>query len=352
MKTNDLKKLLKDSANAQEIHDLDPNFLSYVDKSKVKETSFIKKKKKVPFAVVLSLTSVILLFIGLTIGLSINKGNKNENIEPLDPLPYVSKDKKIYLKDVYVKEYYNLVNIAYNLDKISYDSLEKTSSKTLNSVEEEAIVNNIDLYVYNVLESFELETINASYIENKDETYNYERYLTVTSNYYTYEAYFTEDIISEKNVNEINYKMNANTYGVIIVGDKSYEFEGNETIKNQNIDFTTKLYIEDGKYVVIKETFSADYNEYIYEFYNNDSMIKSINLKEKFDDDGNVYKVETDNIWYGSTINKIEVDFTKSENYLLEGKIKSKNSDYIYISKNEDKFTYQFKNSSNTYVVD
>ena len=363
LKNNDIKKMLIEASNKQDIHDLNDNIISNVDTSKVVvRTKESRKLRLLPFSFAGALSVIVAVCIGIGIGSAINH-NKIDSISPEEiTVEDITKEMTYeYLTGVYAKEYYNLVNISYALPSLNTTSISKSTSKTLSQDEEKALVASIDMYVLNLDSMFDkANTQTTYYTSNTNTLYDYENDMIVDSSYYNYHVYYTEKILEEKNENGVNYKMNATTSGIIVIDENKYLFTGTEYIKNGKINFTTEIVVNDSETVLIKETFAQNINEFTYTFKTNDMVTNIIDVVQKMDDSGNTTVVKTNHSWINGTYidsktngesddQTIEVDFTLGDTNYIDGKIKSKNGDYIYINKNNNEFNYEFKNSLNKY---
>lgn len=366
MKNKDIKQKLRVLADKEEIKDFSNEIISKVDTSNV----YLNKPAKVrhkAFKFVLSGTlatacAVLLVALGISVGLNNNTHSNSIVDDSDDVISYVSKEDVIkYLDDVETKEYYNMVNVASNLDEFTkFYFLEKSSSKELSTTEEEVIVSNISAYIYNMEDMFGLleKDVKAFYKENKiDNGYKYD--LQIDSSYYSYHVYYNETVINQKELDGQIVKLNSNTEGKIVLEDVTYAFTGNKIIKNNKITFTTKILIDENKTIEISETFGEKENEYIYSFVSNSKTVKKIEVVDKLNTEGVSEKIKTNYIWINGELDsktngesndcKIEIDFTKGTDSYIDGAFKSKNKNHVYINKTNNTFTYTFKNSKNKY---
>ncbi len=368
MNNSDIKNKIIVAANKQNIHDLDKEIINRVDTSKVMiaQKKPVRKLRAFRYSFAGVAGALMAVAVGIGVGMMISNNNQayTPNADDIDePLPYVSSSDTIeYLKSIEEQEFYNLVNIANSLETFKeYDELEKASSKDLSEIEEKAIANNINAYVYNIEDMLGLFTTNCTTTPNQDKSkYSYDKILNVSNDYQSYTAYYTENIIRYKTIEGTNdiYKLDASTSGVIVIGEYEYKFNGTEKISNQKITFTTSIEIDESKRVTVQETFAEKGNEYKYSFYDGNALKKEILVVESFNETKKLVEVETNFIWVNGNYddksngekddNKIEVDFVLSGETLV-GKFKSKNNDVVTVTENDLEFKYTYKNSNNSY---
>lgn len=367
MKNKDIKNKLRVLADKQEIKNYSNEIISKVDTSNVYLNEPLKSRKRYyKFALSGTLAcacAALLVALGINLGLKNQGGQDSSEPKDDDIINYVKGDDVItYLDDINSQEYYNIVNVANNLDDfIKYDKLEKTTSKELTKSEEEAIVSNISAYVYNMEDMFGLagSKSNAFYKNNSNDEYDYEYDLEIKSQYYNYHVYYDEVVVKQTELNGEIIKLNSNTFGEIVLSDVVYYFTGNKIIKNNKVTFTTKIFMDDTNSLEISETFGEKENEYIYSFVKNSSTVKKIEVVEKKDDTLATTKIKTNYIWINGEVDskvngesddyKMEIDFTKGTTSYIDGSFKSKNKNHVYINKEGNSFTYTFKNSQNKY---
>ena len=349
---NDIKKKLIMASENQKINDLSSKIIDKVDTSRV----IIKpkaQKKKIPYyfigkLAIFSAGVAGILMLGISFGKINDKNNNNIGIEE-SQFDIDEVTLNTYLDKIETQETYNIVNIAHAIENINIFDVEEGLDKNLTKSQEEALVNDINQYIYNIEDMRGLTPkVECISTNNLDINYNYSDKITINSPYYSYNLYITERIIEESNVGEATYKSNSIIEGVIVIGEKEYSIIGTKIIKNGTIEYTNKIIIDNDNYINVKELFKEKLNdkdnEFTYE-YHIGNKTKTITVTQKRDLDGNTTKIHFDNGY-----NKIEDIYNNEENYLA-CKIKSSNSDILYINKNLDTFSYKFKNSGNEYNI-
>ena len=348
---NDIKSKLKILANKQEIHDLSSRIIDNVDTSRV---IIAPERKRRIFGLYTTLVSAItactiLLFVGV---LSAVKNNSNNESNEMDSDYNFTSEA---VQEIYNKEFYNIINVANSFEDISYDTVEFDSeSKRMTASEERMLVSDIDNYMYNIEDMFGLTwpvTSENTTIE-KTALIPYDKLITVNGPHHSYQIYYSENIISEKNIGKANYKLNSNYVGLLSVGSIDYEISGNKKIENGKIEFNTKIQSDEYNYVVVSEVFGTTQNSFRYDYYSEKSSNgRYMTVEQKLYDDGTTKEIQikTGSREDTNDLNYENIVLTVSDEYYVNVKIKSRDSDWLYINKNNDGFTYLFKNSKNIY---
>lgn len=347
---NDIKSKLKMLANKQEIHDLSNSIINNVDKSRVIIAPERKRRGLGLYTAFLSVltASTLVLFVGV-LG-AVKKGSNNNSSEMDNELNLTAET----VNEIYNKEFYNIVNVANSFNEISFATVEfNTENKRMTESEERILVSDINNYIYNIEDMFGLTNPTSStMINNANSLIEYDKIINVNGPYHSYEMYYSENIISEKNIGKANYKLNANYVGLLCANSYEYEISGNKKIENGKIEFITKINQDEYNYVVVSEIFGSTQNTFRYDYYlNNNNTGRYIIVEQKLNDDGstreiyikNGQRLDSSDVNYDSTI------LTMGDEHYIEGKIKSRDGDYVYIEKDNSNFTYTFKNSKNSY---
>lgn len=322
--------MLIKAANNQEIHDLSSRVVSKVDTSKVliefKENKLYRRKFNYPafFSSILSLSLIVIMMV---FGIS-NKSSNNNSIDNSDgnilELPVESVLVNEYVSDVYM-----MSNIA--LSSFNVDGVNATSSY-LTSEEELEIIDTLKVYIediYNIIYD-----IKVDYTCDVLDEYNC---VKMISNGITMNFYYKEQLLSEKNLGT-TYRSKSSLEGYISYEELGlvYMIDGTKEIKNGAVKTVIDVYDEDNVKVRLERTTSDTKN--IYEYSVNGDTIR-LTVKEDEEEGKYVYYEYNDE----------DITFRKSDYYILYGKVKSHNSEELYVSYVNNIWRFLFKNSNNKY---
>lgn len=361
MSNKDIKNMLLKAASKQEINDNSKSIISKVDTSKVviaQEKAPRRRLRLAPYSLIGIASAAVMVGIGFAVG-SLTAPNSSDAVDPTTEFTDVETMTQ-FISGSQATEYYNIVNVSTILEDFTYDTVTRDSSSKAMTVEEEAsLVNDVDLYMYNLEEMLGLTTqAQPTLIENGNNNYGRKYDVCVKQESNCYHIYFDETITKEENVGETNYKLKSNIEGEIVVAENVYKFTGSRDIKNGASSYSTKIYTnyseDTSDYFLVNEEFNTDSNQFIYEAYVDDKRVKYIDVEESFDDEGN-----TEDVYLRKLLNPAgdvassnmnQVTFAVGSTYYMQGKLKSRGGDYIYVSKTDTAFKYSFKNSGNIYI--
>lgn len=373
-----IKQMLIEKANKQEIHDLQNEILKNVDMNKVRTIELPSKKHSRRFVLSNVLLASTFAATCVLIGIGIGSMGKTTGTETEtktfeqngqrtynDDL-YINDEAafQIYLNNVFNRECYNMINIAPALKNLSVINVTPAGEdKKMTESEENCFVNDLHSEIYNIEGILGLkDKENCTVVANTNPNYDYDYVISVNNSYSNYYIYYNEFVYETKYANGKEYKTNSNIEGLIVSGTDEYEFHGNRNFKssttNDNFTTTYSNYIEyNGYNILVKEVFQRDKTELSYTFYNNDTKIKKIEMIEKYEKESlQLQEIEFDTVIYnndGTELDKLEAVISSKHqsdaNYIFLD-ISSRNGDKLTINKNNDQFSYYFKNSKNTYV--
>ena len=358
MMKNDFKSKLIQAANKQQINDNSDEIIRRVDVTKVKEVTPVYKKDNhyrfIPLAIGgIALASAVVA-VGVTIGLSNNKGvtipstpangQMSTDTTPIDYTDISSDTTKQLLSKISTRETYNMINAAYTFNNVTFDKFDVAENASMTSSMEAALVNDFNDYIYNIEDMYGMVDSTICVVsDNKNVLYkDYSYDVEVKSPYYNYHIYYNEVCIYEKNVNQENYKAYSSLDGVIVIGGFEYAFESEKTIKNDNVEFVSKITIDENKDIEIRSLFTSDRSKFWYT-YNYDNQSKDVYIEQKYDDGGNTSEIEF------NSRNKTFQLVVKQEDNTLKCKIKSRDDSFV-VAKNGNNYSYTFKKSENVYT--
>ena len=374
-----IKNMLKEKANKQEINDLQKEILAKVDTSKVLDEPIIAPRRSVKwapiFAGAFALVAVFALGISIpymtngfnnskdnitnvvetgtgtpkTTEENITGNNTNTNVIDTDTEANVTIDEmQTYLSKMENQQSYNIINVASSFANLNFDEVTLDDvSKKMTVSEEKALVNDLSSYMYNIEEMLGIKnapTCNRS--NNTNTSYDYNDKIVVSSNDSNYIIYLTEEIISEKNINKVNYKVNSAINGIININDSNYSFVGTYSYKDNVFEYNTKVILDENTYVEANEKFKNKPNDkeniFTYNYYQNNELKKSIIVDQNLNSDYSTKSLKFKNSY--TYIGSITVD---NENIIC--KIQSRDGEILTITNDNGGYTYTFKNSSNKY---
>ena len=380
--SKNIKFMLKEAANKQEISNLQEQILNNVDVTKIErqpKSVALPKKKFNFFPLLLAGLSTVVLVITLSISIGImNSSNSNSPItppsgpgageiptEPEEPITYedINMTTLATFYSTFTKnDAPNMINIVNTFNNISYvkvDGRTTENDKKLKPDMEESIVNDVNPYLYNIEEMLGLATTNVESKANTNQNYAFENVIEVTNQNYKYYIYYTEKLTEVKNVDASNYKYKADLTGKVVVGNDEYAFTGEKRIKNSNLIYTTNIVISENESVEVKETFpiKADFSinygtnsksakhEFRY-LYTNGENTKAFEIDQ-------VYKNnKIDNVRFTANrneINEFKMTIAKSKTNYITGDFDGRDKDSVEIAKTTNGYSYTFKNSGNSY---
>ena len=374
-----IKNMLKEKANKQEINDLQKEILAKVDTSKVLDEPIIAPRRSVKwapiFAGAFALVAVFALGISIpymTNGFNNSKdnitnvvetgtgtpktteenvtgNNTNTNVIDIDTEANVTIDEmQTYLSKMENQQSYNIINVASSFANLNFDEVTLDDvSKKMTVSEEKALVNDLSSYMYNIEEMLGIKnapTCNRS--KNTNTSYDYNDKIVVSSNDSNYIIYLTEEIISEKNINKVNYKVNSAINGIININDSNYSFVGTYSYKDNVFEYNTKVILDENTYVEVNERFKNKPNDkeniFTYNYYQNNELKKSIIVDQNLNSDYSTKSLKFKNSY--TYIGSITVD---NENIIC--KIQSRDGEILTITNDNGGYTYTFKKSNNKY---
>jgi len=368
---NDIKKMLKKISEDQEIHDIQKLILDNVDKSKVlnpepKIKPLAPKKRRFVFPVLLGALATAVFVVTFVIAFNFrNSDPENNPVEPsgqVEPEPIIYDDVSINVAEAFYSDFTkndasNMINIVNTFNNVSYVEVSNTTiddEKHITPEFEESIVNDVDAFRFNIAEMFGKETTTRTQSLNENPDYNFKKVINVTNDSFNYHIYYTENIEVIKS-GESSFRYKSNLSGVIVSGDNLYFIEeGKKNIKNSKLEYNFRIRIDDFNYVEVKEqyyinsdlTINYDTFNYNYIYHSNDN-VKNVIITQKFKDK------ETKEVKFISNkgkLNEVNMTFKKNDMYYMMSSLDSRGSEELYISKNDNSYTYKFKNSNNEYV--
>lgn len=374
-----IKNMLKEKANKQEINDLQKEILSKVDTSKVLDEPIIAPRRSVKWVPIFA--GAFALVAAFTLGISIpfmtngfnnskdnitnvvetgtgtpktteeniTGNNTNTTVIDIDTEANVTIDEmQTYLSKMENQQSYNIINVASSFANLNFDEVTLDDvSKKMTVSEEKALVNDLSSYMYNIEEMLGIKnapTCNRS--NNTNTSYDYNDKIVVSSNDSNYIIYLTEEIISEKNINKVNYKVNSAINGIININDSNYSFVGTYSYKDNVFEYNTRVILDENTYVEVNEKFKNKPNDkenlFTYNYYQNNELKKSIIVDQNLNSDYSTKSLKFKNSY--TYIGSITVD---NENIIC--KIQSRDGEILTITNDNGGYTYTFKNSTNKY---
>ena len=353
--SKDIKFLLKEAANRQEISDLSDKIISNVDVTKINRPSSIKAPRRIKvFPLILGVMATALV-VTTTVITSLSGTNSVNTVTYSDIT--MSSLQRFY-SDFTVNDTPNMINIVNTFNNISYEEVDGRvvdGDKKLKLDMENAIVNDLNAFIFNIEDMLGLENNDSLLTANTNPLYDYKYLVTYTNTNNSYYIYYDETVVEEKNIEKDNYKYKADLIGEIILGDNSYLFTGEKRIKNSKLSYVTNIKLSDDKNVRVSEVytinpdFTINYNQFEYNYsYTNLNETKNIEIVQKFGADGEVSNVRF--IANRGRYDEYKLTFTNDATRYIKGAFDSRDKYEIYISKNNSGYTYTFKNSNNTYL--
>jgi len=374
-----IKNMLKEKANKQEINDLQKEILAKVDTSKVLDEPIIVPRRSVKWVPIFA--GAFALVAAFTLGISIpfmtngfnnskdnitnvvetgtgtpktteeniTGNNTNTTVIDIDTEANVTIDEmQTYLSKMENQQSYNIINVASSFANLNFDEVTLDDvSKKMTVSEEKALVNDLSSYMYNIEEMLGIKnapTCNRS--NNTNTSYDYNDKIVVSSNDSNYIIYLTEEIISEKNINKVNYKVNSAINGIININDSNYSFVGTYSYKDNVFEYNTRVILDENTYVEVNEKFKNKPNDkenlFTYNYYQNNELKKSIIVDQNLNSDYSTKSLKFKNSY--TYIGSITVD---NENIIC--KIQSRDGEILTITNDNGGYTYTFKNSTNKY---
>ena len=352
--SKDIKFLLKEAANRQEISDLSDKIISNVDVTKINRPSSIKAPRRIKvFPLILGVMATAL--VASTTVITSLSGTNSINTITYSDITMSSLEK--FYSDFTVNDTPNMINIVNTFNNISYEEVDGrvvNGDKRLKPDMENAIVNDLNAFIFNIEDMLGLENNDSVLIANTNPLYDYKYLVTYTNTNNSYYIDYDETLTEEKNIEKENYKYKADLIGEIIFGDNSYSFTGEKRIKNSKLSYVTNIKLSDDKNVRVSEVytinpdFTINYNQFEYNYsYTNLNETKNIEIVQKFGTDGKVSNVRF--IANRGRNDEYKLTFTNDATRYINGAFDSRDKDEIYISKNNSGYIYTFKNSNNTY---
>ena len=367
---NNIKMMLKEASNKQDIPDLTERIINSVDTSKIEPqiTSVKAPKKKFnffPLMIAGIATAALVLTMSITIGVMNSRGN--DPVVPTTPTvpttPVVPTEPVVeyeevtlntlekFFSDFTVNDAPNMINIVNTFDNISFDKPKNVQTGALSVDMEKEIVSDVNLFINNIEDMLgytdTTSTLNVSPITD------YKYLINVLNENYIYKIYYNETLLEEKNVDKDNYKYRAELNGKIVIGSKNYSFTGEKRIKNSKLIYTTNIVISDNQNVDVQESFTInkdftikkDQFEFKYNYHSN-SNSKNFRITQRFDNnnlrDIRFVANETEACEFKMTIKP-------KDNNGIVATIDSRNDELSIALIEKDYYSYSFKKSGNVY---
>ena len=383
---NDIKKMLKKLSEDQEIHDIQKLILDNVDKSKVlnsepKIKPLAPKKRRFVFPVLLGALATAVFVVTFVIAFNFKNNNPENNpiepnpnvpvepgdiIDPTEPaeIDVVYDDVSIDVAEAFYSNFTtidasNMINIVNTFNKVSYVEVTDTTINEkkhyLTPELEESIVDDVDAYRFNLEEMLGKVSSTRTQALNENPNYSYKKVIDVINDSFEHHIYFTENILEVVESDESSFRYKSELNGVIVSGSHEYSFTGIKRIKKSRLSYEINIIIDENNYVEVKEQYdinsdlTINYKTFNYNYiYHSNDFIKNVRIIQKFDLDKTTKEVEF--ISNEGKSNEVKMTFKPNNTYYLKSSIKSRESDELYISKNDNSYTYKFKNSNNEYV--
>ena len=360
----DIKAILKAAANKQEINDLTDKIIANVDTSKIeysRESIKAPKRKFNFFPLMIAGIATAVLVITLSISIGIMNTNNSNTVNPNPTLPTepvveyeeitLNKLETFYAQFT-VNDAPNMINIVNTFNNVSFIKPDSVATGQLKPDMEESIVNDVDLFLYNIEDMLGKINTESKLVSSTDTNYKY--LINVSNQNYTYKIFYNETLTEEKNVDKSNYKYKADLVGKVVIGNNEYSFIGEKRIKNSKLVYTTNITLATNKTVSVEEIFTinSDFtiNYNLFEFrylYSYGTNTKNVRMTQRFDADKNVKEIRF--VANESEINEVKMTIKPQTDYYIKASIDSRNDD-LYVTKNNDQYTYRFKNSNNEYT--
>ena len=386
---NNIKMMLKDAASRQEISNLQEQILNNVDITKIErkpKSVALPKRKFNFFPLILGGIATIALVITLSITVGVLNGNKSDtNVIPTvvptptefptdhtiptdHDIPTKTEEPVVYeeLSMTELEQFYstftvndapNMINIVNTFNNISYDVVDGRvvdNNKNLKPDMEQAIVNDVNPYIYNIEDMLNLSSSTTTNLKlNNNQDYDYKYVIEVNNSNYNYFIYYDEILTEEKNVEKSNYKYKANLEGLVVSNGNEYLFTGEKRIKNSKLIYTTIITLDNSENVKVDETFTinqdftVNYDKFEYKYlYTKNDLTKSIEIIQNYKNN------EINNLRFvanRSEMNEFKMTITTKPDSYLNCSIDGRNSEVLSISKDNNEYVYTFKNSNNEY---
>ncbi len=369
---NDIEKMLKKLSEDQEIHDIQKLILDNVDKSKVlnpepKMKPLAPRKRRFVFPILmgaLATAAFVVTFI-LAFNFKGNTPENNSNVPEDTNMPIIYDDVNMEVAESFYSSFTtidasNMINIVNTFNNISYvevpDTTVSMTKHYLTTELEESIVNDVDAYRFNIEEMFGKVTSTRSQELNENPAYNYKKVIKVSNDNFEHNIYFSESILEVIESDNSSFKYKSRIEGIIVSGSHQYTFEGNKKITNKRLVYELTIYIDGiNEYVEVKEQFdinpdlSINYKTFNYDYlYHSNGDTKKVRIEQKFDLEQKTKEVEF--VANEDKSNEVKMVFKPNDTYYLKSSIKSRESEELYITKNNNVYTYKFKNSKNEYI--
>ncbi len=356
---NDIKKMLKKLSEDQEIHDIQKLILDNVDKTKVLNPEPVRKplaprKRRFVFPVLMGALATAAFVV--TFVLAFNFKNNT---------PIIYDDVNFEFAEAYYSNFTtidadNMINIVNTFNNISYvevpDTTVSEKKHNLTPELEESIVNDVDAYRYNLEEMLGKITPNHTQSLNENPNYNYKKVIDVTNGNYEHHIYFTENILEVIESDESSFRYKSELNGVIVSGSNQYTFTGIKRIKRTRLSYELTINIDDNNYVEVKEQYdinsdlTINYKTFNYDYiYHSNDNVKNVRIEQKFNDDKSTKEISF--VANEGKSNEVKMTFKPKDDYYMYSSIKSRESEELYITKNDNNsYTYKFRNSKNEYT--
>lgn len=366
---NQIKNKLKNLANKQEIHDLSNDIINSVDKSKVKANTPVVKSPKYIFRFIPLLAAsaaVVALMVGFSVSsIGNNPVNNQANIPtniPYNPNNPINNGGDVtttiktinlyedtleaveFVKKSEIQSTYKLANIATSISNVTFDTVALSDSKQLIVAEEEAIVNDVYAFIYNLEYMLGLSEVAVSDKNNNTSAdYNYKYDTLVNTPYYDYHIYYDEELIEEVETSS-NYKSKTVMNGILKFAETEYNLSTTQVIKNSIVEYNTSLKLDQNSFVTITEKYGLGENIFTY-VYSKDDLTKTITIKQNLDTEGNTKQINFNIGLINHEDIKMEI---KPTNDVILCKIKGRD-DNLSISKENNNYIFKFNKSTNIY---
>ncbi len=342
----DLKKIILEQSDNIKV----PNLKIKIHENIQKDYQLTHKKEPVvnkrnyfkfkiaPFALSFALIIIV-------VGLFIINYDKPSLARPLEKINKA--------KATYVMQATSLFNYA---DDSVFNSNSEVMSYTNISNNEKTNYNHIATQISENLEAVEeiFNKDNTKYelIKQENEQYEYKMQATINvgTEIKTYVMYYNEAVLYDKHQNKNVDEVSSKIEGYIESNNVKYYLQGIKEIEEDETEIEFKLYLNAQKtnYIVVSQEIEARENEYNYIFFENNKMIKEIEIEKQTRNKTEVIELSIENKEENT---EEEYEFIKKDNYIYvsfeENEIELEAVIYI----EQDVYKFDFGNN-NIVIID
>ncbi len=328
---NNIKDLLKEKSNNEEIKDFSQAIISKVDTSKVVTEpvfDFMPKAKKSwfknPIPYLSAACACLLAAVVITNIPSQSNNTINNSGSELDTTITLSED---LVTETYAYQVNSLSNIA---SYLAPSSLSAMSYKNLTDEEKDVLSLDLSYYSYDLGEMMGFTEIQHTLY--KVENYKYEYKLIIDRQAQGSVVFFyNEKLVGTKNEGKDNYKCDTDITGIIETYGITYNVTGSKRIEGDGtVSFKMRVDLPAGAdyhSVELSMKLTNEIDKITYSFIKDSYVIKKIYIENRPDVKVDFQLSFPTNPEYRT----IKIEFEKEGDNLIVGKIKDSNGDYVRI---------------------